>query len=99
MKSNTERNVDGKLVHDILFWLGSHMSQNDAGTVAYKTVELSKFIHTQHRKLQSVPSDALSALFPYLGILREGMRSSFTHFEMNEGPTHTDTLNARLWKR
>lgn len=41
------------LSHDI-FWLGAHTTQNEAGTAAYKTVELDEFLHgavTQHREL------------------------------------------------
>ena len=62
-----------KLVHDIYFWLGRHTSQDEAGTAAYKTVELDEFLHgkaTQHREIQSAPSDEFSALFPRLKILR-----------------------------
>lgn len=89
-----------KLVHDIFFWLGSHTTQDEAGTAAYKTVELDEFLHgtaTQHRELQSLPSDAFSALFPRLKILRGGVRSGFTHVETNEEPVHVDTL-LRIFK-
>lgn len=88
--------ADGdKLMHDIFFWLGNHTSQDEAGTAAYKTVELDEFLHgaaTQHRELQSTPSDAFAALFPRMKILRGGVRSGFTHVETNEEPAHTDTL-------
>ncbi|KAJ4344581.1 uncharacterized protein N0V89_012325 [Didymosphaeria variabile] len=89
-----------KLVHDIYFWLGNHTSQDEAGTAAYKTVELDEFLHgtaIQHRELQSSPSDSFSALFPRLKILRGGVRSGFTHVETNEEPRHTDTL-LRIFK-
>jgi gelsolin len=89
-----------KLVHDIFFWLGNHTSQDEAGTAAYKTVELDEFLHgtaIQHRELQSSPSDAFSALFPRLKMLRGGVRSGFTHVETNEEPAHTDTL-LRIFK-
>ncbi len=33
-----------KLGHDIFFWLGSKTSQDEAGTAAYKTVELDEFL-------------------------------------------------------
>ncbi|OAG00399.1 gelsolin [Paraphaeosphaeria sporulosa] len=91
---------EDKLVHDIFFWLGSHTSQDEAGTAAYKTVELDEFLHgtaIQHRELQSAPSDAFSALFPRLKILRGGVRSGFTHVDTNEEQTHTDTL-LRIFK-
>ncbi|KAF2441172.1 gelsolin [Karstenula rhodostoma CBS 690.94] len=86
---------EDKLVHEIFFWLGNHTSQDEAGTAAYKTVELDEFLHgtaIQHRELQSAPSDAFCALFPRLKILRGGVRSGFTHIETNEEPAHTDTL-------
>ena len=97
--ANEEENED-RLVHDIFFWLGSHTSQDEAGTAAYKTVELDEYLHgaaTQHRELQVAPSDAFSALFPRLKILRGGVRSGFTHVEINEELEHTDTL-LRIFK-
>lgn len=83
------------LIHDIFFWLGRATSQDEAGTAAYKTVELDEFLHgaaTQHRELQTAPSDNFSALFPRLKILRGGVRSGFSHVETNEEAQHTDTL-------
>ena len=103
VKSKTEGSEEEekeKLIHDIFFWLGTHTTQDEAGTAAYKTVELDEFLHgaaTQHRELQSAPSDAFSALFPKLKILRGGVRSGFTHVETNEEPQHTDTL-LRIFK-
>ncbi|KAF2683319.1 putative actin-binding protein Fragmin [Lentithecium fluviatile CBS 122367] len=103
VKSRTEGSAEEereKLVHDIFFWLGTHTSQDEAGTAAYKTVELDEFLNgaaTQHRELQSAPSDAFSALFPRLKILRGGVRSGFTHVETNEEPQHIDTL-LRIFK-
>ncbi|KAF9692607.1 hypothetical protein EKO04_009594 [Ascochyta lentis] len=83
------------LIHDIFFWLGRATTQDEAGTAAYKTVELDEFLHgsaTQHRELQTSPSDAFSALFPNLKILRGGLRSGFNHVKTNDEPQHTDTL-------
>jgi gelsolin len=83
------------LVHDLFFWLGRSTSQDEAGTAAYKTVELDEFLRgaaTQHRELQTSPSDAFSHLFPRLKILRGGVRSGFNHVEVNDEPQHTDTL-------
>ncbi|KAF9730620.1 hypothetical protein PMIN06_012766 [Paraphaeosphaeria minitans] len=91
---------ESEMVHVIFFWLGSHTSQDEAGTAAYKTVELDEFLHgtaTQHRELQSAPSDAFSALFPRLKILRGGVSSGFTHVETNEEPEHTNML-LRIFK-
>ncbi|PSN65338.1 putative actin-binding protein Fragmin [Corynespora cassiicola Philippines] len=100
VKQGEDAGGDAKMVHDIFFWLGKHTSQDEAGTAAYKTVELDEFLHgaaTQHRELQSSPSDAFSRLFPRFKILRGGVKSGFTHVETNEEPVHTDTL-LRIFK-
>ncbi|KAH6612730.1 hypothetical protein C7974DRAFT_84493 [Boeremia exigua] len=91
VKSDTKT----QLIHDIFFWLGRATTQDEAGTAAYKTVELDEFLHgaaTQHRELQTSPSDAFSALFPRMKILRGGVRSGFNHVDSSIDPQHTDTL-------
>jgi gelsolin len=73
-----------KLCHSIFFWLGEHTSQDEAGTAAYKTVELDEFLHgkaTQHREIQASPSDEFLALFPRLTIRSGGVKSGFRHVE------------------
>ncbi|OAA36480.1 Gelsolin [Metarhizium rileyi] len=73
-----------KLGHDVFFWLGNHTTQDEAGTAAYKTVELDEFLHgaaTQHREIQSAPSDDFLALFPRISIRAGGIRSGFRHVE------------------
>ncbi|PHH64282.1 hypothetical protein CDD81_4766 [Ophiocordyceps australis] len=73
-----------KLGHDIFFWLGAHTTQDEAGTAAYKTVELDEFLHgaaTQHREVQQAPSEAFLALFPRIKISAGGVRSGFRHVE------------------
>ncbi|KAF4456741.1 hypothetical protein F53441_1177 [Fusarium austroafricanum] len=84
-----------KLVHDIFFWLGAHTSQDEAGTAAYKTVELDEFLKgtaTQHREIQEAPSDDFLALFPRISIRSGGTRSGFRHVEEEEEPEETLTL-------
>ena len=91
VKGSTEMH----LIHDVFFWLGRATTQDEAGTAAYKAVELDEFLHgaaTQHRELQTSPSDAFSALFPRLTILRGGARSGLNHVEINKEPQHIDTL-------
>lgn len=83
-----------KLVHEIFFWLGSKTSQDEAGTAAYKTVELDEFLKgvaTQHRETQEQPSDEFLELFPRLRILSGGVESGFTHVE-KEAPKEVTTL-------
>ncbi|KAG5774273.1 hypothetical protein H9Q72_000341 [Fusarium xylarioides] len=84
-----------KLVHDIFFWLGKHTSQDEAGTAAYKTVELDEFLKgsaTQHREIQEAPSDDFLALFPRISIRSGGVESGFRHVEEEEEPKQTLTL-------
>ncbi|KAH6652089.1 putative actin-binding protein Fragmin [Truncatella angustata] len=82
-----DKNGEQKLGHDIFFWLGTKTSQDEAGTAAYKTVELDEFLHgvaTQHRELQQELSDDFVALFPKISILSGGVQSGFTHVEPDE---------------
>jgi len=84
-----------QLIHDIFFWLGTHTSQDEAGTAAYKTVELDEFLHgvaTQHRELQAGPSDDFLALFPRLTVRRGGVASGFRHVEEAVAPEITTLL-------
>lgn len=76
-----------QLGHEIFFWLGSKTSQDEAGTAAYKTVELDellKGVATQHREIQQQPSDQFMQLFPRLKILSGGIQSGFRHVEEAE---------------
>lgn len=83
-----------KLGHDIFFWLGSKTTQDEAGTAAYKTVELDEFLHgaaTQHREVQEHPSDEFTSLFRRITIRSGGVPSGFTHVE-EEAPKEVTTL-------
>ncbi|KAJ9468021.1 Severin [Diplonema papillatum] len=69
-----------KLVHNIFFWLGRDTTQDEAGTAAYKTVELDEFLGgraTQHREVQEGMSGQFLALFPNLGVRHGGVESGF----------------------
>jgi len=72
---------------DLHFWLGEHTSVDEAGTAAYKTVELDdKFggVPTQHREVQGFESQQFLSYFPKsLRILTGGFESGFHHV----GPT------------
>ena len=73
-----------KFGHDIFFWLGTRTTQDEAGTAAYKTVELDEFLAgaaTQHREVQRAPSDEFLSLFPRLSIRKGGVRSGFRHVD------------------
>ncbi|KAH6847744.1 gelsolin [Chaetomium sp. MPI-CAGE-AT-0009] len=84
-----------KLTHAIHFLLGAHTSQDEAGTAAYKTVELDSFLHgaaTQHRELQAAPSAAFFALFPRLSFRRGGVASGFRHVGDPEDRSQDDEV-------
>lgn len=85
---------DEKLGHDIFFWLGSKTTQDEAGTAAYKTVELDEFLHgaaTQHREIQQQPSEDFVSLFRRITIRSGGVASGFNHVEEEE-PKEVTTL-------
>lgn len=90
---------DQKLMHEIFFWLGSHTSQDEAGTAAYKTVELDQFLKgvaTQQRELQRCPYRDFLALFPRISIRLGGVRSGFRHVE--EEPKENIVTLLRVFK-
>lgn len=89
-----------KLQHEIFFWLGTKTSQDEAGTAAYKTVELDEFLRgvaTQHREIQQQPSDEFMQLFPHLKILSGGVQSGFRHVE-TEGQPEEKSMLLRVFK-
>ncbi|ODM14411.1 hypothetical protein SI65_10146 [Aspergillus cristatus] len=88
-----------KLGHDIFFWLGNKTTQDEAGTAAYKTVELDEFLHgaaTQHREVQRHPSEEFVSLFRRISIKSGGVASGFRNVEEEE-PKEVLTL-LRIFK-
>eukprot|EP01133_Synstelium_polycarpum_P010775 gene10775-12553_t len=70
------------LKHDIHFWLGESTSTDEAGTAAYKTVELDDYLGggpIEYREVQGFESPRFLALFPNsaIFILRGGVASGF----------------------
>ncbi|PKS12516.1 hypothetical protein jhhlp_000723 [Lomentospora prolificans] len=87
VKASEQSDDPEKLFHDIFFWLGSETTQDEAGTAAYKTVELDEFLRgvaVQHREVEAEPSEDFLRLFPRLTILSGGVSTGFRHVEEEE---------------
>eukprot|EP00009_Paramoeba_aestuarina_P003528 CAMPEP_0201506314 /NCGR_PEP_ID=MMETSP0161_2-20130828/235_1 /ASSEMBLY_ACC=CAM_ASM_000251 /TAXON_ID=180227 /ORGANISM="Neoparamoeba aestuarina, Strain SoJaBio B1-5/56/2" /LENGTH=368 /DNA_ID=CAMNT_0047900371 /DNA_START=102 /DNA_END=1208 /DNA_ORIENTATION=- len=81
--------VSDQFVWDVHFWLGLSTSQDEAGTAAYKTVELDDYLGTfptQHREVQGNESDLFLSYFPNnaITILSGGVDSGFNHVTPEE---------------
>jgi len=74
-----------ELLYDVFFWLGEYTTQDEAGTAAYKTVELDDKLGgkpVQHREVQDHESELFVHCFPkHLHILSGGVDSGFNHVE------------------
>jgi len=68
---------------NVHFWLGKFTSQDEAGTAAYKTVELDDHLGgspVQYREVQGAESNTFLALFPHgLRVLKGGVETGFKH--------------------
>jgi len=78
-----EQKETKKIKYDIHFWLGKTTSQDEAGTAAYKTVELDSFLNDepiQHRECSGNESQLFISYFPKgVRLLSGGVESGFNH--------------------
>jgi len=84
---HTKENDEGKKEYDVFFWLGAETSQDEAGTAAYKTVELDDYLGdepVQYREVQGNESKGFLGLFPKVTILDGGVDSGFRHVKAKE---------------
>jgi gelsolin len=86
---NTYINPDeDDLEYDLHFWIGKYSTQDEYGTVAYKTVELDTFHNdkpVQHREIQGNESTLFSTYFPKgMELMKGGAESGFKHVKPTE---------------
>lgn len=77
----------GKLSYDVFFWLGKHTTQDEAGTAAYKTVELDDLLGdepVQYREVQGNESRQFMDIFDKITILDGGVDSGFNPVKAKE---------------
>jgi len=76
--------VQDALKHDVHFWLGTFTTLDEAGTAAYKTVELDDFLSglpVQYREVQGFESEKFLSYFPSFMVQKGGIETGFKHVQ------------------
>jgi gelsolin len=85
---NPEAKDSQKLLYNLHFWLGKSTTQDEAGTAAYKTVELDDLLGTlpvQFREVQGYESEEFLSLFKgHIKVQDGGVASGFNHVKPEE---------------
>lgn len=79
-----------ELKYNVHFWLGQNTSQDEAGTAAFKTVELDDKLGdlpVQMRQVQGHETKDFTRLFPDMNILEGGVDSGFNKVKPTEWKT------------
>jgi len=82
--------VEDKLAYDVYFWLGAETSQDEAGTAAYKTVELDDLLGdlpVQYREVNGNETQRFLNLWKKITILDGGIKSGFNKVKPEEYQT------------
>merc|ERR1719192_1296087 len=78
---------EGKKTYDVYFWLGAETTQDEAGTAAYKTVELDDLLGdepVQYREVQGNESQQFLDLWKKMTVLDGGIESGFNKVKPKE---------------
>ncbi len=77
---HTSKSTDGDLLYEAHMWVGTFTTQDEAGTAAYKIVELDDFLGRNvvlHRQVQGYESDKFLSYFKVLTIMDGGVETGF----------------------